>query len=180
MAAVGETFAGNVILTDISPPVVGADPVLVIVTGISLEAPILNGVAGWPMAMIKSGVAPAATAVVGVIGVATLLAVTVSPVVGVVPAEIAGLVPTMAAVGVTGTFTVLLPPFAIGPAVVQFTVWPVVAQLQPLLLKVAGADMPVGKVIDVAIGLPVVAAVPMLATVIGTLLATPATNGVVG
>ena len=69
----------------------------------------------------------------------------------------------------------LLPPAAIGLSCVQLTFWPVVVQLQPLLGKLAGALVPAGSVIC-AVTVPVVGPLPMLVTVSGTLLATPATK----
>src|SRR5262247_3980721 len=91
----------------------------------------------------------ACTAVVGVIGVAALLAVLVSPGVLAVPVN--------------------------GPGWVQVTVWPLVVQLHGPLVKLAGALVPAGSVI-VAVIVPVVGPVPMLVTVMGTVLATPATK----
>ena len=108
-------------------------------------------------------------------GVALLLVVFTSPVTGVVVALNVGVVPTIVALGVTGTLNVLLPPAAIGPAFVQVTEGVLVAHVQPLLVKLVGAVTPVGKVMVVVIGL-VVAPVPIFATVIGKLLACPATK----
>jgi hypothetical protein len=70
---------------------------------------------------------------------------------------------------------VLDAPALIGPGCVQVTVCPTVVQLQTPLVKLAGALVLVGNVIVAVIG-PVVGPVPMLLTVIGTLLATPATK----
>src|ERR1700712_553102 len=77
-----------------------------------------------------------------------------------------GLVPTVVASGVTGTWTVLLVPAAIGPALTQGTVWPLVVHVHGPSVKLAGALVPAGIVIVAVIG-PVVEAVPMFATVIG-------------
>ena len=88
--------------------------------------------------------------------------VTVSP--GVVGDAVngVGVVPTVLAAGVTGTFitavlfgTTLL----IGPGLVQVTVCPLVVQVLLLLVNVAGALVPAGKVIVVVIT-PVVGAEP--------------------
>ncbi len=55
----------------------------------------------------------------------------------------------------------------------QVAVWPLVVQLQPLLLNMAGALTPVGNVTVVVMG-PVASPCPLLVTVTGTLLGWPA------
>lgn len=151
-----ETPAGNVNDAAIGLPVVGAEPMLDTVTGILLATLPFNGVAGWPIVILRSGAGPAITLALGVI-VPVLLVVAVSLVVGAVPALNTGAVPIVEVFGVTGTLNALLAPFAIGPAVVQFTVLPVVVQAHPPFVKVVGAVTPVGKAIVVVIGVPVVA-----------------------
>ena len=152
---------GKVIVVVIMP-VVGEVPIFVTVTGTILGVPTTNGVNGCPIVVTKSGAGVAATGVVGVIGVAALFPVTVSP--GVVGDAVngVGVVPTVLAAGVTGTFitavlfgTTLL----IGPGLVQVTVCPLVVQVLLLLVNVAGALVPAGKVIVVVIT-PVVGAEP--------------------
>ena len=71
--------------------------------------------------VLKSGASAGKMFADGVI-VVVLFAVTVSPVVGVMPPEIAGAVPAVEAAGVIGTLKLLPAPLAIGPAVVQLTV----------------------------------------------------------
>ena len=116
------------------------------------------------------GAVPPATAVVGVSGLATLLMVLASPGTGAVVALNCGCVPTVLISGVAGTLKVLLLPGAIGPALMQVTVWLAVVQLQPLLLKLAGADTPAGRVTVLVSG-PVAGPWPLLVIVMGTLLA---------
>ena len=108
----------------------------------------------------------------GVMGVAALLLVAVSPGVPAVALNGPGVLPAVPLLGVMGTCTVLLALGASGPALLQATVLPLVVQLQPLLLKVAGAVTPLGKVMVMLID-PVVVAVPLLVTITGTALATP-------
>lgn len=69
----------------------------------------------------------------------------------------------------------MLAPAAFGPGFTHVTVWPLVVQVLPPLLKLAGALAPLGKLNVVVIG-PVVGLVPAFVTVTGTLLAEPATN----
>ena len=68
---------------------------------------------------------------------------------------------------------------AIGPAVTQVTVWPLVVQVLPLLLYDAGAVTPVGRVMVVTME-AVVAPVPLLVTVMGRLLGEPDTKAGAG
>ena len=166
--------AGSVIVVVIGP-VVGPVPLLVTVIGTLLGCPSTKAGDGCPIVVVKSATGKAETGVLAVIGEAALLLVTVSPGVVVVPLNGPGCVPTVLAFGVTGTWIVLLPPAAIGPGLIQVTVWPLVVQLLPLLLKLAGALVLAGSVIVVVIG-PVVGALPLLVTVIGTLLGRPATK----
>jgi hypothetical protein len=119
------------------------------------------------MVVTKSGTP--AIAVVGIIGVAGLLLVTVSPVTGVVVAVNVGVVPTVAADGETGTLNVLSRPALMGPAFVQITEGAVVEHVQLFDVKVAGAETPAGKVMVVVIT-PRAGPVPILATVTGILL----------
>ena len=112
------TPAGNVIVAVIVPVVVVV-PLLVTVNGTLLAMPTTKLGEGWPMLVVKSGTP--ATGVVGVIGLAALLAVLVSP----PPLLVAlntGCMPTVLTSGVTGTCSVLLPPVVIGPGCVQLTV----------------------------------------------------------
>ena len=104
-------------------PVVGPVPPLVTVMGTLLGLLATKAGAGWPMVVVRSGgpSGAGATGVVGVMGDAGLLAVTVSPGVAVVPLN-TGCVPTVAALGVTGTWMVVVPPAAIGPGFTQVTV----------------------------------------------------------
>ena len=102
----------------------------------------------------------------GTIGVAELLPVTVSPVTGFVVAVNVGFVPIIVAFGVTGTLNVLLPPAAIGPALVQTTDGAEVLHVQPLLVNMGGAVTPLGNVIVVVI-MPGAAPLPLFVTVIG-------------
>ena len=104
-----------------------------------------------------------------VIGTAVLLAVFVSPDIGVVVALNTGDVPEVEAFGVTGTLNVLLPPAAIELGFVHVTEGVVVEHVQPLVVNVAGAVTPVGRVIVVVIG-PAAEPPPILATVTGILL----------
>jgi hypothetical protein len=93
-----------------------------------------------------------------------------------------GVVPAVAADGVTGTLiTIALLPAVLlnGPGVLQVTVWPEVVQLLPPLVKVAGADVPAGNVMVVVIG-PVAGPEPTFVVVTGTLLTCPTVSGVVG
>jgi hypothetical protein len=121
------------------------------------------------MLITKSGLVTAITGDDGVIGLAALLLVFISPgILGVLALNI-GDVPTVLAFGVTGTLNVDDVPLAIGPGVVQLTNDPIVLQLQPLLAKPDGAVTPAGNVMFVVIVLAVVA-VPTLLTVIGILL----------
>lgn len=122
---------------------------------------------------------PPIIGVEGVIGVAALLLVFVSPDTGDVVALNTGDVPEVEAFGVTGTLKVLLEFCAIEVEFVHVTEGVVVAHVQPLLTKLAGAETSVGKVI-VVVMMPVVEAVPILATVTGILLACPTVKGVVG
>ena len=104
---------------------------------------------------------------------AALLFVTVSTAVLTVPV-ITGFVPNVVASGVTGTLSVMTPPGSREVGCTQFTVWPVVMQLQVLLVKVIGALVPTGNVI-VAVSGPDVGPVPMFDTVICTVLLMPTT-----
>lgn len=70
--------------------------------------------------MVRS--APVATGAEGVIGLAVLLPVLLSPAVVVVPVNGVGVVPAEDALGVTGTWIVLLAPAAIGPGLTHVTV----------------------------------------------------------
>lgn len=121
--------------------------------------------------VITSG-RPAKTGLVVVVGVALLLPVFVSPVTGVVVALNVGFVPTTDASGVTGTMILMLSPAAIGPGFVHVTVWPLVEHVEPLVVKFAGADVPVGNVIVVVI-MPGAGPVPTFLTVICTSLGWP-------
>ena len=162
-------------------PASGAVPELVNVTGTLLGEPATNGVAGCPTLTAISGVP--LTAIVGVIGVAVLSAVEVSPATGVVIAvNGVGEVPTVLGEGVTGIVktavfdgAVLL----IGPGVEQVTVCPLVLHVEPFVVNDAGALVPTGKPIVVIIG-PVAGDVPAFVNVTGTLLGLPATKGVAG
>ena len=121
--------------------------------------------------VLKQPLTKATVAVVVVSGVAPLLLVLPSPLVGAVVALKVTVLP--AVVATTGTSKVLLLPLLMAPLLTQVTLWPLVVQLQPLPPpKVTGALMPVGKVIVVVIG-PLVGAVPWLATTTGRLLWTP-------
>ena len=113
------------------------------------------------------------TGLVGDIGVAALLPVFTSLLTGAVVAFTTGLVPSKVAFGVTGTLKVEAFPLFIGPWFVHVTVKFTVLQLQPLLIKLAGAVMPVGNVTVVDIR-PMLGAVPILLTVTGMLLVCPA------
>jgi len=109
---------------------------------------------------------------VTVVGGGLLLPGFLSPGVVVVPVMI-GVVPTAAAVDVSGMLNGLLWPALIGPGFTQVTVLPLVVQLQPLPgLKLAGVVTPAGIETVVVIG-PVVGAVPWLVTVTGNWLVTP-------
>ena len=71
---------------------------------------------------------------------------------------------------------VLLAPAAIGPKFTQVTTKPLLVQVFPLLLKLAGAlKFAFGRVIVVVIG-PVVGPVPPFVTVMGKLLGLAATK----
>ena len=93
-----------------------------------------------------------------------------------------GVVPTIAAFGVTGTLNVLV---AVAPVVVkdvgvvQVTTELDVLQVQPFDVNVGVVVIPKGKVI-VAVVVPVVAAVPIFEIVTGILLGTPTANGAIG
>jgi hypothetical protein len=128
-------------------------------------------------------VLPATTAANGVMGVAGLFVVLF---VGSFGAEVValngGFVPTVLAKGVTGiliTAVLLGDKLLIGPGVEQVTVCPEVVQELPLLKKLAGAVVPVGKVNVVVIG-PVAGAEPTFVIVTGILLGSPTVSGVVG
>ena len=121
------------------------------------------------------GALPLLTGVLLVRGIAVLLVVLVSPATGAVVALNTGCVPTVLALGVAGTLKPLLPLALIGPGLTQVTMLLLVVQTQPLLLKLAGAVTPVGKVTVVVMG-PRVGPLPLLVTVTGTLLACPTTK----
>ena len=99
-----------------------------------------------------------------------LFVVLVSPVTGVVVAVKVGVVPTVAADGVTGTLKVLSRPALIGPGLVHVTDCATVEHVQPFCVNVAGAETPVGNVMVVVIT-PGAAPFPMFATVTGKSLA---------
>jgi hypothetical protein len=83
-----------------------------------------------------------------------------------------GVVPAVDAEGVAGTFIVMAlfgDTLLNGPGVLQVTVCPLVVQLLVPLVKLGGADTPVGKVIVVVIG-PVAGPEPTFVVVIGILL----------
>ena len=61
------------VITAVVVPVVAAEPMLVIVTGILLGTPTANGAIGCPIALFKSGAGAADTGVVGVIVTGPLL-----------------------------------------------------------------------------------------------------------
>ena len=134
-----------------------------------------------------SGAATGCTATVTGVAPEGLLAVMVSPLTGLVVAANAGFVPTILALGVTGTLKVVEPligtftpvgvPLVL--VVVQLTVLPDVTHDQPLLVKLAKAVTPVGNVTD-AVKMPLYGAVPMFLTVIGKSLEVPAVNVVIG
>ena len=85
---------------------------------------------------------------------------------GVPPNE--GVVPTAEPIGVIGMIKFVLLPAGRLLGVVQFTIWPVVVQPQPLTLaNVGGAVMPVGNVVTKVIG-PLAVALPMLLTLTGS------------
>ena len=135
--------------------------------------PLMTGVAEL-MALVLAGAAmvgavPLLTGVLGVIGLAVLLLVFVSPGAGVVVALNTGCVPIVPLLGVAGKVKVLLSVGLIGPGFVQVEIWPLVLQVQPLLLNVAGALTPLGSVTVVVIG-PWALPGPLLVMVIGTLL----------
>jgi hypothetical protein len=163
---------GNVMIVVIGP-VVGPVPILATVTGNVPAWPATRAGLGVPIVVVRSGTP--ATAVVVVSAVAALLLVLVSPTICAVLALKVGVVPTIEAFGVIGTLNVMLKLVAKPTAEVQATVWPVVIQFQPLFENDAGAETPIGNDMVVKIG-PGASPVPMLATVTGKLLATPATN----
>jgi hypothetical protein len=111
----------------------------------------------------------AATGVVTVVGAAVLLVEELSPGIGATSPVNVGLVPTIVALGVIGTLNVVDVPLAKAEEVLQLTTDPAVMQLQPLLVKLAGAVTPVGKLTVTANG-PPAEAVPTLETVTGKLL----------
>jgi hypothetical protein len=158
-------------------PIDGADPMLLTVTGILLVAPAVRVGVGWPMAVVKS--AAPTTGLVICVGLAVLLAVTASLATGAVLALNIGFVPKILALGVTGTSKVELPAIGTLLGLLQATTLPVVVQLQPLLVKVAGAVTPAGNETVVLIG-PDAKALPLLATVTGKALDTPTVKPVAG
>ena len=168
---------GKVIVVVIIP-VVGEVPIFVTVTGIMLGIPATNGVNGCPIVVTKSGDGAAAIGVVGTI-VEGLFAnfVVGSPAFATVVLKV-GVVPTIAAFGVTGTLNVLA---AVAPVVVkavelvQVTTELDVLQFQPFDVNVGVVVIPKGKVIVVVV-IPVVAAVPIFEMVTGILLRTPTAN----
>ena len=90
---------GNVIV-DTTGPLVGPVPMFETVIGTSLGDPATNGVTGWPILVVTSGVPTTVGVLVGPDG---LFAVTVSPVTGVVVAEKVNGEPNELGVGVIGT-----------------------------------------------------------------------------
>ena len=174
---VGTVTPVGIVMLVVIGPVVGAVPTLETVTGNVLGCPAIKAGLGDPIAVVKSGTP--ATGAVGVNGVAALLPVAVSPGTGAVVALNIGLVPTAALVGVIGTLKLSELAAVIDTGFVQATVELVVVQLQPLLIKLAGAVTPAGNVTVVLIG-PVAVPVPMLATVTGKLLGLPATKAGLG
>jgi hypothetical protein len=173
-------LAGNVIVVVIGP-VAGAVPWLVTVTGTLLGEPATNEGEGCPITVTKSGAGAAVTAVFGVMFGAALLVWLAAGSFGALGVAVngPGLVPTVEALAVTGiSMVVLLLPTTLlnGPGLVHVTVWPLVVQVLPFVVKgPAGALVLAGNVIVVVIG-PVAGAVPWLVTVTGTLLGEPATN----
>lgn len=135
---------------------------------------------GLLMVGATGGMGAATTATLGVMLVGLLLAVLVSPAVGkTVPLNGPGVVPTVLALAVTGTWIALLPLAGMGVLLTQVTIWPAVVQFHVPLVKLAGALVPAGRVMVVVTG-PVVGRVPTLVTVMGTLLAVPATKAGAG
>jgi hypothetical protein len=101
-----------------------------------------------------------------VVGAAVLLVGELSPgIAATLPLNV-GLVPTMAALGVMGTLKIVDVPLPKAEEVLQLTNAPAVIQLQPLLVKVAGAVTPVGK-FTVTFNGPPAEAVPTLEIVTG-------------
>lgn len=156
------TLAGIVSVVVIGP-VVGALPMLLTPTGSELVCPATRAGLGWLIDVVRSGCPPTGTVVVPV-----LLVVLISDVVATTLVKLS-VVLAVAAPGVIGTENVMLLPLAMGPALVQDTLVPVVVQPKPLLVNVAGAVTLAGIVSVVMIG-PVVGAEPMLLTVTGRLL----------
>jgi hypothetical protein len=171
------TPAGNVILVLIGPPALPT-PILATVTVILLGIPTTMFGLGWLKVVVRSG-APVCTAGV-VIGIALLLPGLDSPAIGVVPALITNGKPAFVTEGVIGTIISLEPGPGIVVLVVQFTVEPTVAQFQPLLVKLAGADVPNGNVTVAVNGEAVAGALPTLATVMVTGNTDPTVGAVLG
>jgi hypothetical protein len=166
-----ETPAGNVTVVVTGPA--AAEPVLLTVTGKVLVTPSLREGVGWPIVVERSGAAAAVTGELGVSGAAALSVVSTSPGVVVVALK-TGEVPTVDGPGTTGTLMTLSLPAVIGPALTQVTVWPLVVQVLPFELKLAGAETPVGSVIVLVTG--PAGPEPVFVTVIGTVLVTPTTS----
>ena len=145
--------------------------------------PITVGVVSFvvlPFAgVLMTGAVPLLAGGVVVSGVAALLAVFCSPATGKVVALNTGCVPTALTPVKTGTLKPLLLPALMGPRLAQVTICPLVLHTQPLLLKLAGALMPLGNV-TVVVMKPSAAPLPLLVMVTGKLLVAPATNAGVG
>ena len=139
--------------------------------------PLMTGVVVFVAPLVAGavivGALPLLTGVAGVIGLAALLAVFVSPSAGAVVALNTGCVPTVLGLGVAGTVNVLVLFGVIGLGLVQVATWPLVLHVQPLLVNVLGALTPLGNVTVVVSG-PVASPGPLLVMLIGTLLVWPA------
>lgn len=168
-AARDEVLAG-MLSVKLTSPEVGAVPMLLTVTGTILVTPIVRTGEGWPMAMIRSGATTAGVTVVVAVLLAGLLSLAAVSV-----ADSTGLVPVATGRGVMGTCTVVLAPLVIVAEELQLTSVPEVTQPKPLLVNVAGTVTLAGT-LRVKLTSPELGAVPILLTVIGTILVCPTTS----
>jgi hypothetical protein len=166
------TLAGT-LSVKLTSPEVGAVPMLLIDIGTILVCPTTSAGDAWPIRIVRSGAATGPTVVVAVL-LFRLLSLAVATV-----AEIVGLVPVEAARGVMGTWTVVLAPLVIVAEELQDTNVPEVAQVKPLLVKLAEAVTLAG-IIRVKLTGPDVATGPILLIVTGRLLGWPTSRPGVG
>lgn len=160
----GAVKPDGMLMVKVTGPVVGEVPPLAMMTGTVLVCEMTSAGEGCPIKMVRSGATTAGVIVVVAVLLAGLLSLAVDTV-----ADNTGLVPAAAGRGVIVTCAVVLAPLVIIAELLQLTSVPEVAQLKPLLTKLAATVMLAGT-LSVKLTGPTVGAVPILLRVMGIVL----------